>query len=273
MDDNIIKYCIIPYLDKCDDIEKIVSCISNKFNINIKINLVNDWPKKAFYPIDKMIFYSFAFNESMLINITKIDTLIIYEHSGNYLDTFTDNGCKYLGDSGIKTLICNYNTSITDIGIQYIDRIENLIIGGCSLTNNCFKYLSNVRILSLTYASFQKDDGLQYLQNVRKLILSTNKISDNSLKYIPNVTYLQLYNIYQTNPITIDGIRYLSKLKKLLLIRFADIKLLNKSIEYIELDDTNYTIKKNIFSDESRKFTNDLISEYYPINNKKNDLN
>jgi hypothetical protein len=230
IDEDIIKYCIIPYLDKISDLENVISLLSNKDNI--RINLVDDWPKKPFYPINTMVLKSMTLEDHMLKYITKIHTLIVIGKRRNIFSDpeLTDNALYYL--KGINTLVLNYETSITDAGLEYLTGIDTLIIGSNCITNIGLKHISSASTLSIIYNNNIGNDGLKYLTNIKNLLLSSNYVDDDGLQLIPNIENLVLYNKCQ---ITLSGVKYLKNIKMLELHNFSQ-NLNASNIRVVKID-------------------------------------
>jgi hypothetical protein len=175
--DDIIKYIIIPYLNKFDDINNVTECIIGNKN-NIKIKLYNSLPS---FP-----------------NIYTIQELKICSKLSTNI---TDNDLTYL--KGIHTLHLAWNTNITDAGLKNLKGIHTLrLYSNENITDKGLVYLKGIHTLDLRSSKYITDEGLIYIKGVRNLDIKDNdEITEAAIEYLDfgsevNLTFHRRCNIY-----------------------------------------------------------------------------
>lgn len=187
IDDNIIKFCIIPYVNNYEDIDNLTYYINNKLNIKI-------------YLSNSICYFPLLFNLQYLLLDNWVDC-----------NNVTDNNLQYMPN--IHTLILKQNYNITDYGLQYIKNITQLHLPqNINITDNGLKYLSCITDLDLRSNRNITDNGLFGISNICILKLGSNnvyyehdqKLSNIGLSYIENIYD---FKIYYTNYINIFELR------------------------------------------------------------------
>jgi len=102
------------------------------------------------------------------------------------------------------------------------------------LTNEEFKYLEDIKYLSIIKQNKITDDALSYLKNIEELNMSNcSKITDLGLQYIKHVNVL---NISYCNQKTISDKSFekLSNLKILIMINCSQISITNNIFRHLQ---------------------------------------
>lgn len=168
---------------------------------------------------------------------------IVDENRGELLIDLSE--IKQLTDNDLKNIYQFRNlrnlsisdTRISDIGIDYISRNENIVSLGASsmkITGEGFKNFNKsgkLQILRLN-DTLLNDDGLKYiseLQNLEELQIGGTKITDNGLKLLQKIPKLKSLYINNTS-ITDTGLQYLAGVKNLQYVFVMGTKVTTKGI-------------------------------------------
>lgn len=126
--------------------------------------------------------------------------------------SFANDALKYLSKNNINEIIIQGN-NITNRNLKYLSEYDIIEIVGANITDNGFKYLTNVNKLKLSHCNLVTSKGLSYLFNLKTLIINTcPKIDSTFGLYIPNVESVDLIH-FET--LKNHDLKYLTGIKQI----------------------------------------------------------
>jgi uncharacterized protein YjbI with pentapeptide repeats len=152
---------------------------------------------------------------------------------------FSDEALIQMKSKNLETLI-TYNTNITDAGLAYIKnlpQLKHLNLSGKNFTDKGYKYLQYLN--KLNYLSLSQhgvtDKTIEYLQNLplKKLSIYRGAISDKAFKILATISSLESLRLPRCCNIDDEGIKMLTKLKKLKCIGLSSTPISDKCMKYI----------------------------------------
>jgi hypothetical protein len=200
---------------------------------------------------------NYVINDSGLQKLKKIKHLYIYN-----CNKITDNGISNL--INLEKLGLYSMENIIDLTFKKLNKLQELVLTDCQITNSGLKYLSNLTRLKLVNVKNINWKDFDQL-NIKELYLSQINITDCEFIYLKNIRLLMLYYL----KINGSGLKYLTNIQKLIINQsyILDEHLDNlyylKKLEEIHIYDCYYITKPKI-NELKLKFGNKL----YDCNNR-----
>lgn len=202
---------------------------------------------KYSYPLT---FNNSTFTSKWLINLRELkylkimNTYILFEDFCNldnldmlYLYNCTTNDEIFISCYNITHLILTDVHGITNSGFEKLVFLESLKIITESIeedsliTDEIFKYLINLRELSLECVSYITGTGFCYLTNLTKLAINESRINYENLIYLKKLKSLAICN---NNNSAVD-VSYLTDLEELLLLNFSNENIIERRFSSLNL--------------------------------------